>query len=471
MTLSSGQLVEDEGREPTATPAMPEGGVHEVKQSNKRTVVVRLLPNGFQHRKLLKLADACAKLYNEINYERRQQFFREDRVDFKGTWNKYYNKYKSVLGAGNAQAVMQKNNEAWSSFFSLLKLKKEEKLPPFIKRISPPKYYKERENKKRKKILIVRQDRYVVDEENHKIILKDFHMEVKFAGRLQWYGRQGRLEIIYDEDKNRFYAYIPVEVGAETKSTGKPTKNIVKGERRLIQKEEPKGNKTASIDLGINILASVVVDDGTWLLYKGTRAKEDFFYLQKKIAEARSLEDRTKNMKLYEWAEELRLERRRLEEKLKRRIAHLYRTLASDLIKRLWSIGVSTLYIGYPYDIAQERGNKLTDNFWSYRNLMNAIELKAQEYGIKVYEVIEYNTSRLCAYHGVEVVRNPRGVVKCPLGHKLHSDLNGALNILKKAAGKTIQNIAKPLSYFVLHNGVAPAKGSNARDPGRALAL
>jgi len=93
--------------------------------------------------------------------------------------------------------------------------------------------------------------------------------------------------------------------------------------------------------------------------------------------------------------------------------------------------------------------------------LMNAIELKAQEYGMKVYEVVEYNTSKYCAYHNVEVSRRPRGVVTCPKGHKLHSDLNGALNILKKAVGIVISTVKKPLSFLVLHNGVAPVKGCN----------
>ncbi|WP_240938833.1 hypothetical protein [Metallosphaera hakonensis] len=132
MALPSGQLTEDEGREPTPTPAIP-GGVYEVEFKNRRTNTVRLLPNGSQHRKLLKLADVSVKLFNELNYERRQQFFRERRVDFKGTWNKYYGKYKDILGV-NAQAVMQKNNEAWSSFFSLLKLKKKGRLPPHMVR-------------------------------------------------------------------------------------------------------------------------------------------------------------------------------------------------------------------------------------------------------------------------------------------------------------------------------------------------
>jgi len=70
--LSSGQLSEDEGREPTLTPAMPEKGIHEVEFKNRRAKVVRLLPNGFQERKLRGLANASAGLFNEINYDRRQ---------------------------------------------------------------------------------------------------------------------------------------------------------------------------------------------------------------------------------------------------------------------------------------------------------------------------------------------------------------------------------------------------------------
>jgi len=453
---SSGQLLGHEEREPIS-PAIPEEGVYEVKYENKRTNVIRLLPNGFQERKLRKLADASARLFNEVNYERRQQFFRGEEVDFKTTWDKYYEKYKDVLGV-NAQAVLQKNNEAWSSFFSLLNLKKKGKLPPHINHVSPPRYWKN-EEKKRKLILVIRQDRYEVDEKNHKLILKDFDLEIEFAGRLRWYGKQGRLEIYYDDTENAWYASIPVEVGVEVTKTGKKSKWIVRGERKSIQVEAPKGNKVASIDLGINILASVVVDDGTWLLYKGVRAKEDYFYLQKKIAEVQSLADKARNLGEYEAQEELNREKRRLFKKLTRRLLHLYRTLASHMVKKLHDQGVSTIYLGYPFNIAQDKGNKFTVNLWSYHKLMNIIELKAQEYGMKVYEVVEYNTSKYCAYHDVEVKRQPRGVVTCPKGHKLHSDLNGALNILKKAVGITISTVKKPLSFLVLHNGVAPVKG------------
>ena len=231
--LSSGQLLEYEEREPIS-PAIPEEGIYEVEFKNRRTNVVRLLPNGFQERKLKKLANTSTKLFNEVNYERRQRFFQQQRVDFKGTWDRYYEKYREELGV-NAQAVMQKNNEAWNSFFSLLKLKKEGKLPPFMKHVSPPRYWKDRETKERKFLLVVRQDRYVVDERNHKLILRDFGFEIDFAGRLRWYGKQGRLEIHSDETKNAWYASIPVEVGVEETKTGKKSENIVRGERKLFK--------------------------------------------------------------------------------------------------------------------------------------------------------------------------------------------------------------------------------------------
>jgi putative transposase len=443
---------------PAPTPAgIPGEGVYPVEFSNRRTNVVRLLPNGAQERKLRKLADACARLYNELNYERRQQFFNGEKVDFKGTWDKYYEKYRGVLGV-NAQAVMQKNNEDWSSFFSLLNMKKEGKLPPHMKRVSPPGYWKDRETGKRRLIIIVRQDRYVVDVERRILILKDFNMKIRFVGRLRWYGRQGRLEIIYDDAKNAWYAHIPVEVGVEETKTGKRSKFIVRGERRFIQIATPRGNRVASIDLGINNLASVVIDDGTWILYKGVRAKEDYFYLQRLISRIQSLRDALKYKLLDDAIDELNHEVRRLFGKLMRRLLHLYRNFAKHLIEQLHELGVSTIYLGYPLNIAQDKGNKFTVNMWSYRKLMEAIELKAQEYGIRVFIVIEYNTSRYCAYHNVEVKRQPRGVVHCPFGHKLHSDLNGALNIMKKATGKIPITIKKPLSFIIDHNKVTPTK-------------
>jgi len=383
---------------PAPTPAgMPGEGVYPIEYKNRRTNVVRLLPNGAQERRLRRLADACARLWNEVNYERRQQYFSGNGVDFRGTWVKYYGKYKRMLGVNaqaklwnevnyerrqqyfsgngvdfrgtwvkyygkykrmlgvNAQAVLQKSNEAWNSFFSLLRLKKQGKLPPFMNHVSPPGYWKDEATGRRRLILVIRQDRYIVDEQNHKLILKDFDLEVKFTGGLRWFGRQGRLEIHYDEARNAWYACIPVEVGVEVTKTGRRSRHIVKGERRLIQIATPKGSKAASIDLGINNLASVVVSDGTWLLYKGVRAKEDYFYMQRMISRIQSLRDTLKDKLLADAIDELNREVRRLNGKLRRRLLHLYRNFASHLLKQLHELGVSTIYLGYPFNIAQRR--------------------------------------------------------------------------------------------------------------------
>jgi putative transposase len=180
------------------------------------------------------------------------------------------------------------------------------------------------------------------------------------------------------------------------------------------------------------------------------------------------LRDSLKDKLLSDAIDELNHEVRRLYGKLMRRLLHLYRNLAKHLIEQLHELGVSTIYLGYPLNIAQQKGNKFTVNMWSYRKLMEAIELKAQEYGIRVFEVVEYNTSKYCAFHGVEVKRKPRGVVHCPKGHKLHSDLNGALNIMKRAVGRVPLVIKKPLSFIVDHNKVAPAKGEvTPKTPGK----
>jgi transposase, IS605 OrfB family, central region len=381
------------------------------------------------------------------------------KVDLKGTWNKYYEKYKHKLGV-SAQAVLQKNNEASSSFFSLLRLKKEGKLL-HMNCISPPRYWKDRETKKRRLLLVVRQDRYTIDVQRHVIVLKDFHLEIEFTGRLRWYGKQGRLKIYYDETRNSWYASIPMEVSVETTKSGKTTKYMVKGERKSIQLKALKGDKVASVDLGINVLGRVVVDDCTWLLYKGIRAKEDYFYLQERIAEVQSLADSVKNLNELDALQQLNGEKMRLFNLLKRRLLQLYRNFASHLAKTLHELGVSKIYLGYPFNIAQDRGNKFTVNLWFYRKLMNIVEMKAQEYGIQVFEVVGYNTSRYCAVHNVQATRHPREVVNCPLKHKLHSDLNGALNILRKATNLLITKMRRPLSFLVFHNGVAPVKGCN----------
>ncbi|MEM0061570.1 MAG: hypothetical protein QW726_06550, partial [Fervidicoccaceae archaeon] len=108
----------------------------------RRTAVLRIAPDRDSENKLKLLCSLSAKLWNEVNYARRRMFFEEKRVDLRTTYREFYENYKALIGSATAQQVLNKNDEAWRSFFSLLKAKKECKLPPFVKKVNPPGYRK-----------------------------------------------------------------------------------------------------------------------------------------------------------------------------------------------------------------------------------------------------------------------------------------------------------------------------------------
>jgi putative transposase len=134
----------------------------------KRTSIVRLIVDKDTEERLKLLYNLSSKLWNEVNYARRRMFFEKRGVDFKATYKEYYEKYKTLIGSATTQQVLNKNDEAWNSFFKLLKLKKENKLPPFVTRVNPPGYKKK--NNKRILWTVLRRDQYRI--EGDKIVLK-----------------------------------------------------------------------------------------------------------------------------------------------------------------------------------------------------------------------------------------------------------------------------------------------------------
>jgi len=116
-----------------------------MKRRRIRTNTFKLSPNKEQEQRLFLLADNCARMFNEINYKRRQSFFSRN---FDWNTDEPYHKYKKIIGSATAQQVTRKNNEAWKSFFALLRLKKEGELPKHIRKVSPPTYWKDRKTEK-----------------------------------------------------------------------------------------------------------------------------------------------------------------------------------------------------------------------------------------------------------------------------------------------------------------------------------
>jgi len=95
---------------------------------------------------------------------------------------------------------------------------------------------------------------------------------------------------------------------------------------------------------------------------------------------------------------------------------------------------------------------------WSYRGLAQRIAVAAENRGIPVFKVPEDCTPKKCARHGCEVVRGPRGLVKCPFGHVVHADVNAAMNILKRGGGKVPMRV-KVLSFIPTASKVIAVNG------------
>jgi len=332
----------------------------------RRTNVVKLVVDKETHEKMKELGIIMAKCWNEVNWLRMQQFKKGERIDFAETEKEVYAKYKHVLKV-NVQQVARKNAENWKSFFSLIKEKKEGKLPKWFKP-RPPSYWKD-EGGKYKLIIIIRNDRHEVDENKRTIYLKDFKLALVFKGKLKWCGKQGRLEIVYNEAS--WYANIPVEV-----------ENVAKA----------KGNLRAGVDLGIVNLATVYVEDGSWYVFKGGGVLSRYEHYSKRISAvqkvlARHRQRRSRRLKL-------------LYDKRRRFLKHALNSMVRKIMEELKDKGVGEIIVGYPKEISRNHGNKLTVNFWNYGYVIRRFKEIGEELGIRVIDVDEQNTSKTCSLCG-----------------------------------------------------------------------
>jgi putative transposase len=449
------------------------------KKSNKRVVRLRLFPEKREEEMLFNIGLTCVRLWNVLNYEKRQLFFKdyltlEKRVEIN---RRYYHKYKKVLGV-NAGQVINKNEEAWESFFKLLKMKKQGRLPPHIRKISPPGYWKDKFTGEKKIYMLIRNDRYYLEPTNKgegRLILKDFKLRIRYVGRIRWEGKQGRLEIIYEA--GRWFAYISIEVGVEPSKSNpkgyikpnyKDKKNRISNPRSIKQRD-PVGDKKAFIDIGLNNLFAVVVSDGSALLVKGGSIKSEYYWWKREISTYQAVRDLLKNAEIHRWKD---YHEKYLKALYKRneRFRHLYRTAIRFLAETLWSKGVMKIYVGYPIMLSQNNGNEYNNNIWWYRKIILWMIDVFIEYGIDIEIVSEDYTSMKCSICG-EIHKNGRifrGLYICRKNSKkINADINAALNIARRL-GYRIIITRKIESYLITHNSVKPLiphQRANTRDP------
>jgi putative transposase len=426
-----------------------------VKVRVVRTDTLRLLATPELDDFLRRVGDATARLIDMENYRRRRQLFETGKIDYSwvSAWSRrftdYFDIYK-LLGSRNFYEACRLIGERWKSFLGLLKAAKEGRLEPWQK-VRPPGYRKR--DGQRVLIVVVRFDNYRIDLERRVLRLGYWNVSIPFKGEPRWLAKpgakRGRLIIVYDPVRKRWYARVSVELVLEGRLGGGLKAGIDLGRERLIALVTEPVNESG---------------EGIALLYRGGPLKSDYFYFERKIAEI----DKMLSGPKLEVADRAVLKevRRRLYEKRKRRRDQLFANAAAHLVKMCLELGVAALLLGYPRGIAQDKPGKGNSNMWSYKGLAQRIAVTAENRGLPVFKIPEDGTSKVCARHGCEVERGPRGLVRCPFGHAMHADVNAAMNILARGGGKVPTRV-KVLSFIpaaskvIAVNGKKKSKSSN----------
>jgi putative transposase len=175
----------------------------------------------------------------------------------------------------------------------------------------------------------VRSDNYRVNAGRKVVRLGYWNIDVQFTGKLKWLvkpgAKRGRMEIVYDPVKKRWYAHISVRVVLEGRSVG---------------------HGFMEIDLGREVLVAAVASSGEALLYKGGVLKSDYFYFERRIAAIdkalsdAGMEEATRSV--------LAEERRRLFEKRRRRRDQAFANVAAHVKSEALKRDIGIVLIGYP---------------------------------------------------------------------------------------------------------------------------
>ncbi|AGT34161.1 transposase [Thermococcus litoralis DSM 5473] len=409
----------------------------------KRTVTVKLQPSKAQEEALKELAQISSKVWNRVNYLRRQEFFEGKPIDFNKTEKIVYEEFKSEIGSATVQQIARKNAESWRSFFSLIRNKRNGELPNWFKP-KPPNDVKD------KGLIVLRNDQYKI--EGNKLILKGLgkfkKLKVQFKGRIHLKGKQGRLEITYDPIRRKWYVHISYTV----------KKRLQEGEWVELPRQ-PLGNLSAGIDLGVNNLMAVYVENGEGFLVNGRPLKSIAFYWQRRIADYQSKLNKSGAKKSRKLS--------RMHEKAKLQAKHYINTAVRQTVERLYQLRVSRIIVGYPKGISRnsdkgKKQNYLLSHVWRFNYIIKRLKEVAEEYGIEVIITDEAFTSKTCPVCGRphEGARFVRGLFKCPAtGLVFNADLVGAFNILRKVV-KTITPSLSGLSGGRGNWGKALPEGS-----------
>lgn len=424
----------------------------------KRVVKFNIKKNHVDYNYIKQQLIESKEIYNYANFIIRQLFFKKSKnhkfsLDFiteypelKDLFTQYIEEDKQFTSLFNniickfaklkefsvntkiIQSIVKKLNSDWDSYWGLLNLAKNKK---YDKKINIPKYKKQYNlveygnqvlSKKKLKLGFIGTDKM---KQGFKLANSHKDLNCK-CFRIFYKNNNFVCELIYEK-----------EINNQTVSTG----------------------KAASIDLGLENLFTVAFNyNKKGISFKGTKLKSINQYFNKEKAKLQSLLPKNK----YCSKRILHLFYKR-EEQLRNVIGYYSNRLIELLVKE----EVSTLVIGHNKNWKDKIniGKINNQNFVNipFNKVIDIIKYKVQDLGIKCIEQEESYTSKASflnndniptfnedenqkyTFSGKRITRN---LYKTKNNQIIDADLNGALNIMKKANVKTLT----PLNYLKFNN-------------------
>jgi putative transposase len=410
----------------------------------------RVLSESRGFRILRILADRVSRLWNAAQFLSRQRYLAGEPVPSYAELCATFQAHASykALPSDVAQETLKKVRESWEAYFETLRAYREGRVhnPPSL-----PGYWKDRKTGHRliRCIPIKHPRSYRIADGILEISLppdlrgpEGTRLRLHIRGTRRWHGKEGRLELVWDSSRRTWYASQSVEVQC-TAHTERP-------------------RKFAAVDRGARVPMALAVEGSqeAWV-FRSRELWKDYRSLACRIHRLQAL--------LATRGQHTSRKLRRLFGRRRGRVLAAYRALARTVVRILQKAKVTDLLMGDLTGIREDmdfgRLNELVHNFWSFRELASALLDACERAGIRVHPVPEQGTSSHCAVCGQNVVRPLRSRVRCPAGHEIHADVNGALNLLYREPEVRARAEGRPRWCTYRWNGHRWVPTESARRP------
>lgn len=379
-----------------------------------------------QYHTLRTMCRLSKNIYNQSIYNIRQHYFAEGtylRYEANYPFMKNEENYK-VLGASVAQQTMKCADNAFKSFFGLLKLAKSGKYASW--QIKMPKYLK---NDSMYKICLVQaqtSDGMLLVPMSYQMKKKNYDsIRIKIPPYL--HDKKIRQIHIIPKHNGKYFEAVYMFDDAEQ-------------ETPILDSE-----KALSIDLGVSNLATCVTNEGGSFIIDGKKLKSINQWYNKELARLSSIKDKQK-IKSYTNRQYA------ITNKRNNRVSNYIYNAAKLIIDYCIKHKIGNIVVGYN-DGFQDRSNLGRVNNQNFvqiplGKLKSRLEYLSKLNGLNFVLQEESYTSRASFFDKDDIPswnpQNPvsaefsgtrihRGLYKTKSGTLVNADINGALNILRKS--------------------------------------